>query len=449
MNVTVTDISETRKKLTAVFNKEEVAAEERKIMGEFLKHARLPGFRPGKAPPGLVRSRYAKEVDTELKHKLIAEAYKEGKEQNSLNIYGIVEAPGAAEWRIERGGETKVPLTVDIVPDFNLPEYKDIPAELPPPGAREEEIDQAIENLRRERSEFKAVDRAARQGDYVRVTYRGMLDGQPVAEILPGEKRWSAQENTWEEAGEQDDSYYGVPAVTKALAGMKAGDKKEAVPMDFPGGFSPAELAGKKVLYDIEVSEVRERILPEADEAFLKNLGVDSAEALRQQLRGQIEDRKKEYRSQLLRQQVSDALLERIEFPIPELALEEETQRALRRIMTDNIRRGVPEEQFEQHKDELLQSARRSAARRVKLEFILSRIADKESVKVEEDDLKRAIAIRAMASQRNPRQVLQDLRKDEGALQELQRAIRFDKTLAFLMDAAKVVEKEEKTGETT
>ncbi len=436
MNVTIEDVSETRKKLIVSVSTEEILEEEKSLLKEFIKEVRLPGFRQGKAPPQLIRSRYASEFAAELSRKLSASAYEKAAEEAKMDIAGVIEMDGG-EFKSSQEGQ--VTFTVDVNPDFNLPEYKGIKTEVVSEEVSDEEIKTAIEEIRKQRSSFDVVDRAADKGDFVKVSYEGEIEGQPIAEITPDKPIWGKQENTWEEAGATKEEL-GVSAVVEGIVGMNVGEKKEAE-MEFPEDFKVAELASKKALYKFEVHEVRARVLPEMDDKFLESMKLESVEQFKDQVFEDLENRKKHQNRQAKRQQIVEELGSRVEFSLPESSLESETNVAMEEIMMQNMNRGVPEGEFEKHKEEIYENARRAAARRVKTGILLSRIAAEEKISIEQEDMQRAILSQAMATRTKPEDFVKEIEKDPARLQALRKSALTDKVLEWLSEEAVVVEK--------
>ena len=326
MNVTIQEVSETRKKLIVSISGEEILEEEKSLLKEFIQQVRIPGFRPGKAPPQLVRSRYAKEFAGELNRKLSASAYEKAAKEADMDIAGVIEMD---EGEFDSSREGQITFTVDVNPHFNLPEYKGIKTEVVSEEVSDEEIETAIEEMHKQRSSFDVVDRAAAQGDFVKVSYEGEIEGRPIAEIAPDKPIWGKQENTWEEAGTKKEEL-GVPAVVEGIVGMNVGEKKEAE-MEFPEDFQVPELAGKKANYKFEVHEVRTRVLAELDKKFLESMKLESVEQLKDQVFEDLENRKKYQNRQDKRQQIIEELNSRVEFSLPESTLENETNIAMRR----------------------------------------------------------------------------------------------------------------------
>ncbi|MDD2762348.1 MAG: trigger factor [Opitutaceae bacterium] len=433
MNIELKDISETRKTLVVSLDKGEVESEYRAVVGEIAKVARLPGFRPGRAPTDLIAKRFGKEVQEELKSKAVGKAYRGGLEKTKLEVVSVVQIE---EGKIESGLSAAITFTLDVQPQFELPAYLGLPSQVQPVEAADAEIDAVIESLRQERADFRVAGRPAQKGDYVKLAYTGTLEGKPITELVPEQQVYGKVPQTWEEVeGEQEGL---LPGLGRQLTGLKAGDKKE-VSITFPADFAAApRLAGKTAVYAIEVQEVRERVLPALDAEFFKTHQVETLAALKEQVRQNLKLRKEYENRRAQRQQVSEALAAKVEFPLPESLIAAETQDVLRRFMEDNLRRGVPEAEFEKNKKELFENARRAAAGRVKVQLLLAKIAEKEKIQASERDLDNVIMREAMRTNQRPEKLARELAQSRERLRLLQQGIVYDKALDFLVSKASV-----------
>jgi trigger factor len=433
VNVQTTDINETRKTLTVTLDKGEVDGEYKTVLGQFSQQASIPGFRPGKAPANLIEKRYGKELREEFKGRVVSKAYREGLEQSKLDVLSLVDVE---EGPVEPGLSAAIKLTVDVRPEFALPEYTGIETAIQPAEPTDAEIDTVIEGLRADRADFSVVERAAEKGDYVRFGYEGTLDGKPLAEVVGDKALYAKAPQTWEEVEGANEGL--LPGVAKQLAGLKAGDRR-TVTVTFPAGFAavPA-LAEKTASYEIDVQEVRARVLPPLDEKFFKDNQVDSLEALKEQVRKTLAARKVQENRNAQRRQITDALLARASFPAPESLVAGERDGVLRQFIEENMRRGVAQEELEKNKKELFESATKAAVARVKVQLILAKVAEAEKIKVEEKDLNGWLMREAMRSGQRPDKLAKDLGKDREQLRAIQQQLLFDKALDFLVTKATV-----------
>ena len=433
VNVQLTNVSPTRKSLAVTLDPSEVDAEHQAVVGEIAKLARIPGFRPGKAPTAMVAKRFSKEIVEEFKQKVVAKAYRSALEQEKLDVLNVVNVD---EGKIEAGAPANVTITLDIRPDFQLPDYANMPTEIAPTDPADAEIDNVIQGLRSERADFKPADRPAQKGDYVKLAYEGKVDGQPITELAPDKQLYGKVPQTWEEVEGANEGV--IPGLGKQLAGLKAGDKRD-VTITFPAEFpAVAALAGKTATYSVEVQEIRERVLPELNEEFFKSQQVDNLEALRTQVRNNLKLQKEYQNRSAQRRQVTERLAMLVDFPVPDSLVEAETQSVLRNFIEENMRRGVPAEQFEKDKKELFESARKAAHNRVKLQLVLAKIAEQEKIEVTNDDINNFLYREAMRSGQKPDKLAKNLAGDRERLRSVQQSIIFDKAVDFLVSKASV-----------
>jgi trigger factor len=426
----VQDINATRKTIAVTITSEEVTEQEAKLIKDFQRQAKIPGFRPGKAPLNMVRTRFAKDIQQELKQRVISQAHQEGVAGADFEVFNIVELN---EGEIAGGQDATVTFTVDVVPSFELPVYEGLKVTNEPTDASEEEVSKMLNQILSQRAEFNVAEKAAEKGDYVQCGYEGKIGDELVADLVPETPMFGTQKTTWEEAGSEDAP--GVRAVVDGLVGMKAGDTKE-VTMEFPEDFKPEALAGKTAIYSIEAKEVREKVLPEMDEAFFQSLQVKDEAELRERIKENIENQKKQQNANSERQQITAELLKAVDFPIPESGVEAETESVLRDFMQRNMQQGVSAEEFEKNKESLHEGASKAAHDRLKSRLILSKIAEKEKVKVENEDFSRMIMMQAQQSGQNPEKLVKELRKDQGRVNQMRSEIILGKTMDLLLEKA-------------
>lgn len=433
MNIEIKDVSETRKSLVVTLDQAEVAAEHKAVVGEISKQARLPGFRPGKAPAAMIVTRYGKEIAEEFKQKVLAKAYRGGLEQSKLEPLNITDVQ---EGEISPDKSATVTITLDVRPTFTLPDYSGLATEIQPVDPTDDEVAKVIENLRAERADFKIAERPSAKGDYVKLSYEGTIDGKSILEIAPEKQIFGKVPQTWEEVEGENEGL--IPGLGKQLAGLSKGDKKD-VTVSFPAEFSavPA-LAGKTAVYAVEILEIRERVLPEMDEAFFKANQADNLEGLTVNARNNLKGRKEYENKQAQRRQVSEALAGKVDFAVPESLVESETQAVLRQFIEENMRRGVPADQFEKDKAALHESASKAARTRVKTQLLLAKIAEQEKITVTERDIDTFIYRESMMNNQKPEKLVKELTKDREKLRSIQQSIIFDKALDLLVSKATV-----------
>jgi trigger factor len=433
VNVQLNNVSATRKSLVVTLDPSEVDAEHQAVVGEIAKIARIPGFRPGKAPAAMVAKRFGKEITDDFKQKVVAKAYRSAMEKEKLDVINVV---NVEEGAIATGSPASVTITLDVRPDFEVPDYSNLATEIAPTDATDAEVDNVIQGLRSERADFKPAERPAQKGDYVKLAYEGKVDGQAITDLAPDKQLYGKVPQTWEEVEGANEGV--IPGLGQHLAGLKPGDKKD-VTITFPAEFTavPA-LAGKTAIYTVDVQEIRERVLPELNAEFFKAQQVDDLAGLQAQVRNNLKMQKDYQNKSAQRRQVTEQLASRVDFPVPDSLVDAETQGVLRQFIEEQMRRGVPQEQFEKDKKELYENARKAAVSRVKLQLILAKIAEKEKLEVTNDDLNNYLYREAMRSGQKPDKLAKSLGADREQLRSVQQSIIFDKAIDFLVSKATV-----------
>ena len=443
MKTDVQDINPTRKTISITASSEEVSEQEAKLINDFQRQAKIPGFRPGKAPKNMVRQRFAKDIQQELKQRVVSQAHQEGVTGAEFEVFNIVELD---EGEVKGGQGATITFTVDVIPEFEVPAYEGLKVTSTPTEASDEEVAKMLEQILGQRAEYNVAEKAAEKGDYVQCAYEGKIDTEIVADLVPETPMYGTQANTWEEAGNEDAP--GVRAIVDGLVGMKAGETKE-VTMEFPEDFKPEALAGKTVVYSVEAKEVREKVMPEMDDAFFESMQVKDENELRAKISENIENQKKQQNANGERQQITEELVKSVDFPIPESGVGSETEAVLRDFMQRNMQQGVSAEEFEKHKESLHEGASKAAHDRFKSRLILTKIAEKEKIKVENEDFSRMIMMEAQQAGQNPDKLVKELQKDQNRVNQMRRDIILGKTMDLLAEKAdrEIVEPVEASGD--
>ncbi len=425
------DINSTRKAISVHISAEEINELEAQLVRDFQRQAKIPGFRPGKAPEKMVRTRYAKDLNKELANRVVSKAHESGVQAADFEVYGIVDLK---EGEIAAGQDAVIEFTVDIIPSFELPSYEGLKVTSAPVEASDAEVDRMLDQILSQRAEFKVVEKAATAGDYVRCGYEGSQDGKLLTESHPElPAMFGTQKTTWEEAGAQESP--GVRAIIDGVVGMKAGDEK-TVTMKYAEDFEPAELAGKSVDYTIKVEEVREKVMPEMDAAFFEALKVKDESELREQISKNIKNQKQQQNFQAERQQITDQLLQAVNLELPQSGVENETEALLRDFMQRNMQQGASEADFEKNKAELHAGASKAAVDRMKSRIILGKIAEKEKIKAESQDFSQIIMQEAMQTGQKPEKLVKEIQKDQSRINRMRLDILMGKTMDKLLEKA-------------
>jgi trigger factor len=266
------------------------------------------------------------------------------------------------------------------------------------------------------------------------VNFTGTCEGKPITDIAPTAKGLTEKKAFWVEIG----SNAFIPGFDAQLLGAKAGEKR-TVTVDFPADFVTPQLAGKKGVYEVEMVEAKEKHLPAEDDALAKSYGAESLEKLRQGVRRDLENELSFSRSKSIRGQLVQVLLNRCQFELPETAVAQETRNVVFDIVHSNQERGVSREVIEQQKDQIYSAAAHGAKERVKYAFLMRRIAEKEDIKVSEDEIRRRISHLAGLYRIPIDKFVADLKKRNGLI-EIYDQIMTDKVMEFLEKNAQLEE---------
>ncbi len=431
MNITVENLAPCKKLLRVEVDVKAVDETFDAVTKEIQKQVALPGFRPGKAPRDLVVKKYETDIQEEAKRKLIGDNYRKALEEKKLNVVGY---PDIEEIQFGRGKALQFAATVETAPEFSMPDYKGLAAKREAKSVTEADIDRALKMLAGQHTKFETVSRAIQMGDVAVVNYKGTCEGKPITDIAPTAKGLTEKQNFWLDI--EPNAF--IAGFAEQMVGGKAGDKR-AINVDFPADFVTKELQGKKGVFDVEIVEVKEKALPAIDDEFAKKYGAENLEKLKAGVRLDLENELKYSQTRALRGQIVRALLDKVNFDLPESAVASETRNVVYDIVRENSQRGVPRDLIEKQKDEIYSMAASSAKERVKLSFMVQRIAELEKIEVSQEDvLKRAQQMAAMY-QIPLDKFIKDLQKRNG-VPELYDQIAHEKVLTFLEQNAKIEE---------
>jgi trigger factor len=399
------------------------------ISRDFQREARLPGFRPGKAPKDMVAKRFETEIQDEAKRKLISDSYRKAIADQKLTVVG---PPDIEEIQFSRGQACQFAATLEIAPQFDLPEYKGLPARREMATVTPEDIDRALHMLGERQTQFKTVERELKEGDVAVVNYTGTCEGKPIMEIAPAARGLAEKKAFWINV----DKTSFIPGFGDQLIGMKAGEKR-TVQVDFPADFVTPQLAGKKGAYDVELVEAKEKIAPEINDEFAKSYGAENVEKLREGVRADLQNELNLKQSRSIRNQVAQALLNKIECDLPESLVEQETRQIVYNIAKENQDRGVPKEALDAQKDQIYATANGIAKERVKASFAFQKVAEKEGVRIEQLEIARRLQDMSTQYKMPVDKLVKELERN-GGLAEIYSQLLNEKVVDLLVQYAKL-----------
>ncbi len=434
MKTELIEISPTRKQIDVVIEPEAVRAVYDRISDKYAKGANVPGFRPGHAPRGVVRTRFKDQIRTELLRELLPDAVQKAVEEHKLAPLGEPELNLENTGGLSELGEKPISFSVnvEVLPDIKLGDYKGLEVARRTRPVKDEDLDRVIESLRENSATLEPVeDRGAQPGDTVTANFHGKFLNQPDAEPIKVE---------------DVDVVLGGPGVvseiTDNLTGAKPDDEK-VFTVDYPADFSSKGLAGKQVEYTIKVSAVRIKELPELDDEWAQSLGeeIESLGDLRAKVRSDLESQTKNEADNKVRADLVRQIVEAHQLELPERLVEHQTEVRLESVVRDMIGQGIDPRNKELNWDKARDSLKEQASYDLRGSLLLERIADEEKIEVSEQEIDDEINAIAEASRQSPEQVRGILTK-QGGERSIAGRLRNRKALEFLVANAKITDQE-------
>jgi trigger factor len=409
-----------------------VTKEWNEVVKGFRQVARIPGFRPGKAPQNVVEAKFRKEIQEELTKKLVAETTRTAIQEKGLKVLSISDVDGV-EFTPERS--MRFTATLITSPEFELPEYKGIHVKVPPTEVTDQEVDQGLQNLRERHATFSDVEgRALEMNDFAVIDYSSSLDGRPLLEVEPkapkmlggGADFWiKVEENTF------------LKGFSDQLVGMQTGETRNfnlTVPDDYP----VAGLATRALDFNVTLKGIKSMQLPEVTEEFAGQVEPGlTLEKLKEGLKEHLVA-EKERRSATLRQnQIINYLASHVECELPQSYVKDETRRIMSEIVQHNQMRGITEDVLRENQKDIISAASRNARDRLKANFILTRIAEKEGIDVKPQELRERVQVLANQYRVKYEKMMSDL-EEKRALGSVREEVLIGKVLDFLTSNANV-----------
>ena len=416
------------------FPAERVGQERDKIVRDFMQYAQIPGYRPGKAPRLVVEAKYKQKIAEELNQSLLSAGVREAIQQHKLRVLTV---DSVEDVKHEANGPLSFTAKVVTAPEFELPVYDKLEVRAPELKVEEKEVDDAIERLRARLADFEDVTgRPLARDDFGVFDVAGKIDGKPVGEAVESNvgRELQGREGMWLKLGPGNF----LPGFCEALVGMNAGESRE-VPIDLPAEFPDAALASKKIDYAIALKEIKRQVLPEVNDEFAGKVAQGKSLAeLRDFLHSDIENQKRDFIEEGKRRQVLDHLTKSVEFELPANLVRSEVRRIAADIVRQNQERGVSDEKIIENQKEIAGNAALAANERLKSAFILTRIAEKEDIRVGKEEMDGRLAAMAVRYGTSVDKMRKDL-AERDALSGIEEELLIAKTLAYLTSNATVL----------
>jgi trigger factor len=401
---------------------EDVSKTYRRVTGNYRKYARIPGFRPGKAPESVIQKKFASEIRKEVIDSLLPERF--NKAVNELGVRPVGQ-PQVTELAVEDGKPLHVKAVFEYLPEFSIDGYQGVTVPKPSVEVTDEEFQQEIERLRDSQATIEPVeeDRALVDGDWAQISYQGQIEAEADAPPIQGE------DSLVEIGGKET-----VQAFSDALRGAKAGQELK-VEVVYPADYAEPRLAGKTVAYELTVKGIKKRTLPELNDEFAKELGnYETYTELESGVRQYLSSRKRRGVENETKDQLFAALAERFPFPVPESLVQEQIDARLERGLRALAAQGMPTEQMRKMDFGRLRAAQRDGAvAEVKTSLLLDRISQQENITVSDEEMDHELQMAALQS-REPLDALKVRLTQDGGLARIREQLRREKTANLLYE---------------
>jgi trigger factor len=432
MNVEVESLPNCIASMRVELPPDRVTKEWEEIVQGFRQYARIPGFRPGKAPQNVVEVKFRKEIQEELTKKLVSETTREAIRDKGLKVLSISSVED-----VEFTPEKSLRFTATLVtsPEFELPDYKGIPVKVPSEEVTEEEINRTIGGLRERHATFSDVTgRTLETGDFAVIDYSTTLDGKPLLEVEPkAPKMLGGGKDFWIKLEEATF----LKGFSDHLVGQAVVETRE-FDLAVPEEGAIAELANKQLHFAVALKGIKKMELPEANDEFADHVVKGTTmETLREKVKEQLAHEKSHKIEASKQNQIIEFLVSRVDFELPQSYVKDETRRIMSEIVHQNQLRGVTEDVLRNNQKDIVNTASRNAKDRLKANFILTRIAEKEGVEVDGAELRERIHALAHQYRVTEQKMKADLEKN-GLLSQVREEVLIGKVLDFLTSNARV-----------
>lgn len=416
MKSTVKRLSQCKREIEVEIEADETLREFDRILAQYSSRAKIPGFRPGKAPRDIVKRMFYPEIKDSLFNSLVPKALKQELQSQNLKPIG---APVVNELHFKEGEPFRLKAQFEIWPEINLPEYKNIKIKKKKILVTDEEINLSLEELRINASQYVPVEgRGVVDGDYVIAEVKGR--DTKSKKFLPTEKVVILAGNPNNEE-----------MLNKNLAGLKPNEESNFV-LTYSKDQKNKKLAGKTIEYNLKVISLKERKIPEIDDEFAKDLGeYENLEDLKEKIKESIVASKEKESKEEMAKEIIKNISDKLSFEFPEALVEEEYKAVLNRLLSANPEQNIKEEEVKKLKAE----GRKMATDNIKNHMILTKIAEKEKIRVSEEEIHEELKAIAKANNLPLAKVIDTVNR-EGKREDLRNTILFKKTVDFLVESA-------------
>jgi len=425
MKVTVEDISTVKKKLHIQVPPDAIALEMKKAVADVAKKAKIPGFRPGKAPKNVVERHYEAEIQSEVMNRVISDSYLQALKEHNLSP---VEMPNITNISpLEKDAPLNYSAVVEVRPKIDLGSYEGIEVKEAPVAVSDEELGETVDRLREMYAQLEVVEgQALEKGHTAIIDFEGFRGGKSIEGAKAQDHMLPIGSGSL------------IPGFEEQLVGMNKGETRE-INVVFPADYNNKDLAGQDAKFTVTLKEVKKKVIPELNDEFAKDIGEHkTVDELKTRIKEDIEIRKKNELVSAQREELLSKLIDAHTFEVPQGMLDRELNSMARQQVTRMARQGIDvAKTFDvatfrlEHRD--------LAARRVKGTLLLDVIADKEKIEVSDAEVNAAMAAMARRAGQKLEAVKKYYESQEGGMDELRSSLVEEKTLSLLLSKAKKV----------
>ncbi len=435
MKTSMEDISSVKKRLLIEIDSEEVDRKLDEAYRKLGKSAKIPGFRPGKAPRSILETRFGPQVQEDVTRDLISETLPKAIDEVKTFPLG---PPLLEKGILKHGQDFSYSAEMEIRPPVELHDYLGLEVKKEKCAISEEDVQERLEQIRKAHGKMTPLEeeRPVESGDYVVLDYEAFEGDIPVEGIKSTNFLINVGSNDFH------------PQFEEALIGLKKGEEAE-IPVDFEETYYHSTLAGKHITFKVKVTDIKEMVLPELDDEFVKSLGADFEDlaGLKEKVREAVTGEQQKRVDRQAKQELIDKISEAVDIELPPVLVEAELETTMNNVTQNLVRSGSSLEKAGLSKEKLREEFRPTSERRVKEMLILGEIARREDLTVAEEDLKEGFAELAFQTGQDP-ETIRKYYEARDLVDSLRERLLEEKTLNYLMEHAKVLETE-KEPETT
>jgi trigger factor len=424
MKIELIDHSECKKTLDIEIPQDVVDHEITHIAQEYARKARVPGFRPGKAPIGVVKTRFREEIVSEMMQHLMPKYFGDAIDERKLDI---VQAPHFESIDYNSGQPLRFKAVFEVYPKLDISNYAGIPVQPVSSDVEESEIEASLKKLQEDMAELTPVeeDRGVQEGDFAEISYAGTIEGSEEPPM------------TGEKAVAEIGGRTTVKEFSENLTGAKIGEER-TFKVTYRADYPTAQLAGKTVDYKVRIEGLKRKEVPDLDDEFAQRFGeYKTLDELKTKIRQDLERHKRDQAQEQMREKILAWLEDNNEFELPQALIERQLQIRVSRLLRDLSRQNIDPQRLDVDWGRIREDQMQQSVRDVKGSLILEHIAAKENITISDEELEAEID-KISAETGRPKERVREVLSRDGGLDRLRSQIQNKKTLDLLQEKARI-----------